>query len=733
MKRILAICMLLAMLICMLLPINTSAEESSVRSNRIVSIVYDDSGSMFGDNWVYANYAMQNFAAMLNEGDTLYITYMSDPGRSVALNTSDLPDAVNAIRNHDIAGATPFASMDTAFNTLTSVTDSYPSTQYWLVTFTDGGFNETSSKDDVTQKLSQFAATDMPNGTKPYIYFMTIDDQYDVYTPSAGSNTNVEVAKSLSVDDITESIFGISSKISGRFRVDQKDITKDGDKSIKVHADLPLFNIGVLTQNTSAKVEKVTDSENQEIPIKSNVDVQAPGPSDVSGAEGASDEAVSLHGNATLAGKEREIIPAGEYTVTFSDQIDEKDYVVLLEPAIELRLTLSKDGKEITDYSGFTENESGITAKAELYEFGTDTPILPSLLPGNIRYSVTHSERGIKVKDSQTNELSEIALTTGESIISAEASLPDYFSLSCAVSFTPTGVRIDKIEAEIVPDGSERLKDSQGNPDGDDVIYLSKMRDSKTGVKFILYEDGEPIDEARAISLKKDFEKGLRIDYKGVFSGYKVEVQPDGSYLVAPNVNPDWQLLYNSLISYVFNHGPREFKSTAFDTEASETLTFKLGPFDPWDILRILLPLYIIIWVLVKKGFPREKIEHRLGIFDENDFEINYNVGSVSTARLRWYGVKKQRGMISILGNVLKFISLAPASAKFHGFVFEGQSHVLPFWRTDEILVKNVNEKMISKNSSDPSKKYKEKDMKLSLNEKFYYFDGASYHRFNYK
>lgn len=736
MKRFLALCMLAVLLLCLIVPLTANAEESSVRSNRIVSIVYDDSGSMYGDNWVYANYAMQTFAAMLNEGDTLYITYMSDPGTSVGLSTSDLQKAVGTIRNHDTGGATPFVSMDTAFQTLTSVTDAYPSTQYWLVTFTDGGFNETSSKDDVTKKLDQFAKTDMPNGTKPHIYFMTIDDQFDYFTPSAGSNANVEIAKSLSVDDITDSIFGISSQISGRFPVEQKNITKDGEKSIKIHADLPLFNIGVLTQNTSAKVVKVTDAENNEIPIRSSVDTSAPDPLRVPGAAGASGTALSLHGNATLAGKDQEILPAGQYVITFSENISEKDYVVLLEPAIELRLTLSKDGTEITDYSGFAEGETGLNAKAELYEFGTDNVILPSLLPGGVQYSVAQTENGKKIKDSQTNELLDITLTSGESVISAEATLPGYFSLSCAISFTPTGVKIEKIEAEIVPDGSERQKDKDGNPDGGDVIYLNKLPDNKTGVKFILYEDGKPIDEARALSLQKDFEKGLQTGFTPfLFGSNEVEVQPDGSYLVYPHQSSAWysKLFYNSLISYLLNHGPREFKSTAFEAVAAETLTFKYGPLDIWqiiiDIVKILIPLYILIWLIVKRGFPKKKLECYPGIADEYGFGIDYDSESVSSVRLRWYGVKNKRGLIPFLSKVIRFISLAPASVKFHGLVFQGTSPII--FRTDELLVKNVKGKMVSKSTPNPSKKYEDsKHLPLLLNEKLYYNNGGTYQRF---
>ena len=57
----------------------TSVAETKMKASRkIVSVVYDDSGSMKKEsNWSSANYAMQAFAALLNKEDGMYITYMS--------------------------------------------------------------------------------------------------------------------------------------------------------------------------------------------------------------------------------------------------------------------------------------------------------------------------------------------------------------------------------------------------------------------------------------------------------------------------------------------------------------------------------------------------------------------------------------------------------------------------------------------------------------------------------
>ena len=67
------------------------AAAESLYIRKIVSIVYDDSGSMtVGGKWAYANYAMQSFCGMLNSEDQLFITYMSS-----AENDSYAPEEID--------------------------------------------------------------------------------------------------------------------------------------------------------------------------------------------------------------------------------------------------------------------------------------------------------------------------------------------------------------------------------------------------------------------------------------------------------------------------------------------------------------------------------------------------------------------------------------------------------------------------------------------------------------
>ena len=150
MKRVLAVLSILIIVFLSLVfvPLQANAESTPVRNRRIVSVMYDDSGSMTGDTWISANYAMQAFTAMLNKEDTLYISYMSendpDDGIDDITRTIDLSDPqseVDAIRAHNEQGWTPLNNLKNSFNALVGESDTNPNTEYWLVAFTDGDFN----------------------------------------------------------------------------------------------------------------------------------------------------------------------------------------------------------------------------------------------------------------------------------------------------------------------------------------------------------------------------------------------------------------------------------------------------------------------------------------------------------------------------------------------------------------------------------------------------------------
>ena len=155
MKRILSVMLAVVMFsgILSAFSLPAAADNSNSKVRRVISVVYDDSGSMFKEKaarWANANYAMQSFCSMLNSEDELYITYMSDPNNAREIDLSNVESEIENIRYHDKAGNTPFKSVETAYNKLASLDGDFyddDTTQYWLVIISDGTFN---SDDGVT-------------------------------------------------------------------------------------------------------------------------------------------------------------------------------------------------------------------------------------------------------------------------------------------------------------------------------------------------------------------------------------------------------------------------------------------------------------------------------------------------------------------------------------------------------------------------------------------------------
>ena len=110
------ISLLLCVLIIMTAAFPAAAEGDEVQAaKKIISVVYDDSGSMKGDRWVYANYATQALIALLNEQDELYLTYMSSPSKAEKVDLGNIEKVIQNIQNWNHTGSTPGQAIDTAW------------------------------------------------------------------------------------------------------------------------------------------------------------------------------------------------------------------------------------------------------------------------------------------------------------------------------------------------------------------------------------------------------------------------------------------------------------------------------------------------------------------------------------------------------------------------------------------------------------------------------------------
>ena len=521
MKKIFAILLIVVIFSSMAfsLPIPVSAESLYIR--KIVSVVYDDSGSMKGDKWAYANYAMQTFCGMLNSEDKLFITYMSHSQvnknykpKEVELSAGGIQNSVDSIRKHGDSGSTPYSAVDVAYNKLKSVQDSNPNTQYWLVVITDGAFDEHSKSNNNERKkilnknFKAYAEETMPNGTKPQITFLGIGG---VISPDEDKNKGIYTYSATNADGIIGAMSDMADRISGRTRLAKNEIKKINDNTLQVSSSIPLLNIAVFTQGSDAKVTKAVYSNEVSIPISRKVELSYPKYS-------------QLVGGAFLLGDSSKIIGSGTYNITFDRTADLDDVIILFEPALEMRMTIMLNGKEISDYSELDNAMEGdkVSVSCKIYEMGTDTAVDPSLMPPGTKFEITVTEDGNVEKkvDGQELLLSDYVLKNKNTVIRAAAIIEGFNPIDYSAEFTPTKY-VPKVVYTINAEFGNNVKS---------VRFDNVQNNKDLIICFTVNADGVPLTDPEAV---KVLNPQINISPQG--NDGAITYSDDGKIIFTPN------------------------------------------------------------------------------------------------------------------------------------------------------------------------------------------------------
>jgi len=175
MKRSIVLLLCLALINSIFAPFISAQSYTTDQRSKAIHVVYDDSGSMiiddntgkYLDRWAQAKYAMEVFAAMLEEKDTMRVYYMSDfdvkhhgkvnaPARIEITGSKDAQSRVNEIhKTITEAWNTPYDTVAKAYDELkkTNAVDK------WLVVLTDGDFNQENGipleKEEEVKKLGE--------------------------------------------------------------------------------------------------------------------------------------------------------------------------------------------------------------------------------------------------------------------------------------------------------------------------------------------------------------------------------------------------------------------------------------------------------------------------------------------------------------------------------------------------------------------------------------------------
>ena len=425
-KTIAYILLLLLMMTQICFPVSA---ETYIPS-RVINLVYDDSGSMirtdgsYVDTWCQAKYAMEVFAAMLGEKDTLNIYYMSDyvsgttasPKVTLTGSTDSNVTTNNVNTIHELVtdcSDTPFNSVKKAYADLKTVT----ADERWLVVLTDGEFNGTKNS-TVENHFHDYVAE---SGIKVMMLSMG---------PNAASinpdpNNNIFFEKADNTTEIPGKLTGICNRIfqSNALPVDKQNLTTS--------FNVPMTQLIIFAQGKNVSIGNITDKDGKEIAPNSNVKVSysTVATTDKSYPQDKTIIADNLMGYVATFDSDFE---AGEYKFNVSGA---EDIQIYYKPNVAIAAYLYDGDKEVTA-------EENLVSGTYRLEFGfvngtngekvTDTSLLGNIVYQSEIINKTHSgeENVISAKSGDN-----ITIKEGTLDIDVIASFLEYNTVNTKLSY----------------------------------------------------------------------------------------------------------------------------------------------------------------------------------------------------------------------------------------------------------------------------------------------------------
>ena len=481
MKRILRLTSLLLVLTTLFASVfvfstNAEAEEAvsmQKRTQKIVTVVYDDSGSMLtkidrsseATRADYALYAIKMLMSLLGEGDILQIVPMNKAARSYTLVGDKRQDQINEIVSSGIFkpnGSTPISSVDTALTQLVSeglkdadnLTMQDENKDFWLFILTDGEFSgnngATIKKDKAPEEMRK--RIDKYPSLKT-IYFAFSDAAIDLRNTSFETELSVAY-KAGNGNELVKGMQEIASQLSGRYNY--TDFSINGDKnaangdSVVIdfsNSKFPIKNLSVLALNCDATItsaeykhkdgtsKSIQDSINQTCVIKpDNIPGIAPGYSAV------------INGAPSFSN--------GILTIKFSKPVAKEYLSIFAEPALVLSPTFKVEdgngGLRTVDSDYITGGKVYKGQKIVVgYKCTTSDGVeidLPSAFGSEVKASVTYA--GSTKQIPKGSKETDIILVEGPNSITVTVNIEGvnykmYTSVNCNILADQNTYRVE--------------------------------------------------------------------------------------------------------------------------------------------------------------------------------------------------------------------------------------------------------------------------------------------------
>jgi len=413
MRRVVSLLLSIVVVIMLAIPISANAATSNA-PNRVINLVYDDSGSMIEtggnlvDTWCQAKYAIEVFAALLGENDTLNIYVMSDYSSPKLILKGQDGASANVGKVHSMvtrAGNTPFDSVRKAYNNLKDT----KADEKWLVVLTDGEFQNIDNIDAYFSQKSPDVKV-MFLGMGPQADGITANESNGIYYKEA--KTNSEILKQ--VTDISTQIFN-----SDRLEVNTSS------KSFSF--DVPMSELIVFAQGANVKISGIKNADGKVFSSSTT-------PVTVKYSEKPATNYTNFIVSKDLLGSIatfKDDFVSGDYTVDVSGA---ETIEIYYKPNVEIAAYLKDaNGNEVTDLTDLEAGEYII--EFGFVKGGTSERVSQSKLLGNVTYEAKVTNNGTTHEKTYASG-DKIALDEGSLSINVTARYLKYNTVSTQLDYT---------------------------------------------------------------------------------------------------------------------------------------------------------------------------------------------------------------------------------------------------------------------------------------------------------
>lgn len=456
--------------------------------NRMIHVVYDDSGSMYQrgdvpvDTWCQAKYSMEVFAAMLGETDRMNIYYMSDyvqgtsAGPRLQLDgQSGAKTNVELVRNETTkADGTPFNAVVKAYSDLTAVAAG----EKWLIILTDGEFHGVNDQAGIDNFLAQKAAD-------INVMFLGMGASADGITEKP--NDGIFYVSAQTSSQILQNVTDICTRVFDSHKLE----VNVGAKTVSF--DVPMCELTVFAQGANVSIGEIRRGDGSSIPsAKPPVEVKY---SECDATNYSNQPVTDLMGKIAVF---KDDFPAGKYTLDVSGaETIEIYYKTNIEVSAYL---MDNKGNEVEDLSDLAAGE--YTLSFGFVKAKTKERVAESKLLGNVSYEAVVTNNGVTHERLYTNG-DKIAIEEGTLTVDVTAIYLDHYSVTTELSYN---IYKDKEITLSLLENPEYTVVSQGTDQDNEIRIAAKI----DGREFTAeqWEAFEP-PQIQMASDDRDFKIGL--------------------------------------------------------------------------------------------------------------------------------------------------------------------------------------------------------------------------------